>query len=533
MNNPKQNFVISMFEAKVSQAMTEARGLRCVFSTMLQEPDEIFRDHTGQEAEIIGVGINPDIEGWDEEALPFIKVCFDDGVEAQVFWEELFSQDERFFKLGSAVCEGYGLARNIKGDFLGPYNLAGYGKDEAHRAFLSGLDQLPVPTACHQDSWTPEQFRTQSKPSGAISAKGGSAFLLEQSINHQHGHALKVPSPKLKTQIIELCYTKATLLEGYRFLAGIHPKTGGGIFVVDGIQNRDVYKAMVEEARHAGLPTQKLIVYGYLQTYSGSGIEFNKFDNLGLPELDRKCSFKANCKEVKAGETPASSEIPAFASDLDQQYRYTVPVTSELVCYLPKTDFRPEAMRVTRRESIGGLNVWFEVETYNEKRAVWISQKDHPTAELAQQDAKGWYQDPAATSPENAQPTLYPVGKVFAFNPGDPVIANGYPGTVVRMYSEGMVEVRLPGGLVCIPASYPDCYPAPESKSGSDLTQDVKRQHLSFREVLHTSNWLGHITKIHELALTLGYPYFIWNGRVYKGDKAGFTETGLTTENII
>ena len=36
--------------------------------------------------------------------------------------------------------------------------------------------------------------------------------------------------------------------------------------------------------------------------------------------------------------------------------------------------------------------------------------------------------------------------------PGFKVYANGdYPGVVVREYSEGMVEVRLPGGLTCIP----------------------------------------------------------------------------------
>lgn len=38
------------------------------------------------------------------------------------------------------------------------------------------------------------------------------------------------------------------------------------------------------------------------------------------------------------------------------------------------------------------------------------------------------------------------------FQPGDKVLFNGdYPGTVVRYYSEGMIEVRGERGLVCIP----------------------------------------------------------------------------------
>ncbi|CAJ6624428.1 Uncharacterised protein [Burkholderia pseudomallei] len=54
----------------------------------------------------------------------------------------------------------------------------------------------------------------------------------------------------------------------------------------------------------------------------------------------------------------------------------------------------------------------------------------------------------------------YAIGQRFTFEPGQPVIANGYPGAVKRMYTEGMVEVRLDAGLVCVPASYPDCYPS-------------------------------------------------------------------------
>jgi hypothetical protein len=38
-----------------------------------------------------------------------------------------------------------------------------------------------------------------------------------------------------------------------------------------------------------------------------------------------------------------------------------------------------------------------------------------------------------------------------AFKDGQKVSTSGFLGTVVRMYSEGMVEVRLESGLVCVP----------------------------------------------------------------------------------
>lgn len=35
---------------------------------------------------------------------------------------------------------------------------------------------------------------------------------------------------------------------------------------------------------------------------------------------------------------------------------------------------------------------------------------------------------------------------------GEHVRANGYEGSVVRQYSAGMTEVRLPGGVACVPS---------------------------------------------------------------------------------
>jgi hypothetical protein len=38
----------------------------------------------------------------------------------------------------------------------------------------------------------------------------------------------------------------------------------------------------------------------------------------------------------------------------------------------------------------------------------------------------------------------------FTFTVGQKVTSSGFPGVVVRQYSENMYEVRLPGGLVCV-----------------------------------------------------------------------------------
>ncbi|KVV07373.1 hypothetical protein WK77_16420 [Burkholderia ubonensis] len=82
----------------------------------------------------------------------------------------------------------------------------------------------------------------------------------------------------------------------------------------------------------------------------------------------------------------------------------------------------------------------------------WVSpdQRKH-------QEAGGIACGKRAPGPEGV---LYTIGQRFTFEAGQRVVANGYPGAVKQMYSEGMVEVRLESGLVCVPASYPDCYPA-------------------------------------------------------------------------
>jgi len=58
---------------------------------------------------------------------------------------------------------------------------------------------------------------------------------------------------------------------------------------------------------------------------------------------------------------------------------------------------------------------------------------------------------------------LFGVGQHFDFNAGESVVANGIRGTVTKVLDgqlAGMLEVRLPGGVICVSASFPNCFPA-------------------------------------------------------------------------
>lgn len=70
------------------------------------------------------------------------------------------------------------------------------------------------------------------------------------------------------------------------------------------------------------------------------------------------------------------------------------------------------------------------------------------------------------------------------------------------------------------------------------LTQNkIVPMKLTYKDVVTCKSYLGHISKMFDLADALGYEYFLWNGRVYKIAKAGeirkYTiDTGLTFRDI-
>lgn len=68
------------------------------------------------------------------------------------------------------------------------------------------------------------------------------------------------------------------------------------------------------------------------------------------------------------------------------------PVVLDVPLELPITAWRPEAMRVAHVQ-VNGRD-WYLVQT--QKNGEWITQKEHPTAQSAMDDAKGWYPEPQA-----------------------------------------------------------------------------------------------------------------------------------------
>lgn len=78
---------------------------------------------------------------------------------------------------------------------------------------------------------------------------------------------------------------------------------------------------------------------------------------------------------------------------------------------------------------------------------------------------------PKVTVPEN--------GQRYQFNVGDKVVSGEYSGTVVKVHEgqlNGMVDVRLPGGVVCLSSCYPEVYP-----DKPELREVVKQHQESLR----------------------------------------------------
>lgn len=65
-------------------------------------------------------------------------------------------------------------------------------------------------------------------------------------------------------------------------LAGAFKKSGKGVFVVSGVFGRQQYRQALKEAEAAGLSKRLVFAVGDVATYSGEGIEFRKFEDLGL-----------------------------------------------------------------------------------------------------------------------------------------------------------------------------------------------------------------------------------------------------------
>jgi hypothetical protein len=55
---------------------------------------------------------------------------------------------------------------------------------------------------------------------------------------------------------------------------------------------------------------------------------------------------------------------------------------------------------------------------------------------------------------------------------------------------------------------------------------------ITFKNTLHTNCHLNHQSELHEIAIKLNYPYYIWNEKVFKVTEDKFEDTGIASSTI-
>jgi hypothetical protein len=160
--------VLHGWRTRMATAMAAAKGLKVEqFATSLQErhdDSKPYHDHAGQPVEIVGLFTEPMREpDFDEEALPYFKGRFSDGVELVVGEEELFTRDPVLRELITAVCSGFAVARDM--DYVGPYHLAEEGSAEEKQRFMREVLTFQVEWT-YSNFNTPPAFKQDAKPQG-------------------------------------------------------------------------------------------------------------------------------------------------------------------------------------------------------------------------------------------------------------------------------------------------------------------------------------------------------------------------------
>lgn len=92
-----------------------------------------------------------------------------------------------------------------------------------------------------------------------------------------------IASQALKDRVLDVVYHQGGIdpIKG-ELLAASHKRTKVGIFIVFGDFDQARFKQGIAEAKAAGLRTDRMYVYGQTATYSGQGICFSKFEEIGV-----------------------------------------------------------------------------------------------------------------------------------------------------------------------------------------------------------------------------------------------------------
>jgi len=226
----------------------------------------------------------------------------------------------------------------------------------------------------------------------------------------------------------------------------------------------------------------------------GCGCVCNSWGELlkALDELNRKLPENAKAAHAQnlAGEVGAALAqldwVPRPFSNLAQVGYHTAPCTSADgeravgLCFaknptpiltMPVSvdkDFIVKAFAATIRARMGLRGPWNAPETLPPDDDVF----ELSSGAFARFHAGAWRtpsddfqeaceQEAVAEGMLGDWRHLYAPLAHFDLKSGDRILCNGFSGTVRARYDESMVEVRVPGGEVCVSASYPNCNPGP------------------------------------------------------------------------
>lgn len=135
-----------------------------------------------------------------------------------------------------------------------------------------------------------------------------------------------VPSEQLKATVLQTVYSQDGVkpLQGYRFLAASHRKTGAAIVVVAGNFGRDHFQLALAEAKAAGLTDKRMYVYGQTATYSGRMICFSKFEEIGISQEHSPAKAPKSSTEYQLDAARTAGYTVHAANDASQGWSFCI-----------------------------------------------------------------------------------------------------------------------------------------------------------------------------------------------------------------
>ena len=142
----------------------------------------------------------------------------------------------------------------------------------------------------------------------------------------------RFPSALLKRKVMSFWDSMVglTLHGEYRFLVASHSRSKRAIAVVDGLFNRDIYKALISETQDAGVAVDNVLVYCDIGSYSGPGIEIVKFDDFPATLGRYRKPKGGEDYVILSSQTPLTSTSRIATEDAGGELAATPPQTANI-----------------------------------------------------------------------------------------------------------------------------------------------------------------------------------------------------------